>query len=80
MSLTLPQRDLAERKAGRWLTTREAAKLLGISERTVRRLAAAGKLEAWRPAWDSRWRVRVRQDDLPHDMAELSELSELTEI
>lgn len=55
----------------RWLTTREAARMLGVSERHVRRMAAAGRLKAWRVAGEGRWRVmldRSERDERPcHD-------------
>lgn len=40
-----------------WLSTAEAARLLGVSERTVRALIARGRLPAWRWGRRARWRI-----------------------
>lgn len=41
-----------------WLSTAEAARLLGISERTLRALITRGQLPAWRWCKRARWRIQ----------------------
>lgn len=69
-----------------WLSTAEAARLLGVSERTVLRLIARGSLAAWR--WDvrARWQIlsrsaeRLLKDRAAVRESEMSEMSEMSEI
>lgn len=69
-----------------WLTTAEAARILGVSERTVLRLIQRGVLAAWR--WDcrARWRIfrssaeRLLGDKAQVLEADMSEMSEMSEI
>lgn len=46
---------------GRWLRTSEAAALLGVSESTVRRMAAAGTIPTRRRFTPGEWRLYDRQ-------------------
>lgn len=43
-----------------WLSTAQAARLLGISERSLRALIARGQLPAWRWGERTRWRISRR--------------------
>lgn len=40
-----------------WLSTAEAARLLGVSERRLRAMIARGQLHAWRWGKRARWHI-----------------------
>jgi excisionase family DNA binding protein len=61
----------------RWCRSSEAARMLGVSTRTVQRLAEAGVLPGWRFGHASWWRFDRRALERLTSDAELSRLSRL---
>lgn len=66
-----PKTEFGERV----VSVREAARLLGVTPRTVRRYAEQGILEAWQYVPGGSWRIPVASLGLS-DMSDFSDVSE----